>query len=358
MADVNGAPSDTRSIAGVRRLRWGEWRDCTYGGAMTATMNTIGVDVTYEDVMGMSGACYRICMQDNWDPSAGMPQCGYDVETPLNLALGIEPYGISDEDERRDKVIECVDKGVPVLCCGQRGAPEWGIIAGYARGGRAFYGRTYFDYEGAKDDEVFTEDGYYLADQFPGEYPKALMKFFDRRRQAITPEAALRRSLETCIGTLNQGPGDHGYIRGYQAYELWIRGLEDEGKLAEFPAGENGHHLDQLRDARRCAQVYLGRCLDLLHSDNRKRLEQAAGLFATMSDKLMAIAPYEGTEHSFNGRAEDWGMGKRREFAGVLRQVCAMEREVEGVFRMILDDWDVDVGRQLFLQSGDNYFSH
>lgn len=55
--------------------------------------------------MGMSGACYRICMQDGWDPSAGMPQCGYDVETPLYRALGFEPYGIAAEDERRRKVL-------------------------------------------------------------------------------------------------------------------------------------------------------------------------------------------------------------------------------------------------------------
>ena len=341
MTDVDVVSNGTRSIVGVRRLRWGEWRDCSYGGAVTAIMNMIGVDVTYEDVMGMSGACYRICMQDSWDPSAGMPQCGYDVETPLYRALGFEPYGIPDEDKRRQKVIECVDKGVPVLCCGQRGAPEWGIIAGYAKGGEVFFGRTYFDYEGAKEGEVFTEDGYYLADKFPGQYPEALMKFFDRRREPISPQAALRQSLETCIGTLNQGPGDYGYIRGYQAYELWIRGLEDEGKFTEFPAGTNGYHLDQLRDARRCAHVYLGKCLELLHNDNRTRLERAAGLFITMSEKLMTIAPYEGTESSFNGKVEDWGIGKRREFAALLREACAMEREVEGEFRMILDDWDL-----------------
>ena len=340
MADADAVPGGARSIPGVRRLRWGEWRDCTFGGAVTAIVSTIGVHVTYEDVMGMSGACYRICMQDGWDPSAGMPQCGYDVETPLYRALGFEPYGIADEDERRRKVVECVDKGVPVLCCGQRGAPENSVICGYARGGEVFFGRTYFDYQGAKEGEVFTEDEYYLADRFPGEYPEGLMKFFDRRCEPIPPLAALRQSLETCIGTLNQGPGDYGYIRGYQAYDLWIRGLEDEGKFPEFPAGTNGYHLDQLRDARRCAHVYLGKCLELLHNDNRTRLERAAGLFIAMFEKLKTIAPYEGTESSFNGKAEDWGIGKRREFAALLREVCAMEREVEDEFRMILDHWD------------------
>ena len=325
-----------KSIEGVPRLKWGEWRDCSYGGAVTVVMNTIGVDVTYEAVMGMSGACYRICLQDNWDPSAGMPQCGYDVETPLHRALGFERYTIPDEDERRQTVMECVDKGIPVLCCGQRAEPEWGVITGYTKEGEVFFGRTYFDYNGASESEVFTEDEYYLADKFPG----YMMAFFDRRCEPISSRAALKQSLETCIGSLNQGPGQHGYIRGYQAYELWIRGLEDEGKFAEFPAGTNGYHLDLLRDARRCAYLYLGQSLELLPSENGERLEKAAGIFRAMFDKLMTIAPYEGTETSFNGRVEDWGMSKRREFAALLRETCAMEREVEGEFRKMLSDWD------------------
>ena len=336
MADVDAVSDGSKSIKGVRRLRWGEWRDCSYAGAATVAMNTIGVGVTYEDVMGMSGACYRISMKDDWDPSAGMPQCGYDVETPLHRALAFERYGISDENERRHKAMECIDEGIPVLCCGQRAEPEWGLIAGYAKGGEVFFGRTYFDYNGASESEIFTEDRYFLADKFPG----YMMTFFDKRCEPISPRAALKRSLETCIGSLNQGPGQHGYIRGYQAYELWVRGLEDESKFTEFPAGTNGYHLDQLRDARRCAHVYLGSCLELLRNESRTRLEKALGLFRAMFGKLMTIAPYEGTESSFNGRLEDWGMCKRREFAELLRESCAMEREAEAEFRMILDDWD------------------
>lgn len=152
-------------IAGIRRLRWGEWRDCSYGGAISALMNAIGVEVTYEKVMGLSGACYRICMKEDWCPSTGMPQCGYDVETPLYRALGFAPYGIADEAGRRQKVIECVDKGIPVLCCGQRAEPEWGLITGYTNQGEVFFGRTYFDYSGAAAKETFSEDGYYLAEK-------------------------------------------------------------------------------------------------------------------------------------------------------------------------------------------------
>jgi len=328
-----------RSIAGVRRLRWGEWRDCTYGGAITALMNTVGVEVTYEEVMGLSGACYRICMKEDWCPSAGMPQCGYDVETPLYRALGFAPYSIADESERRQKIKECLGKGIPVLCCGQRAEPEWGIITGYAKGEEVFFGRTYFDYAGAKESEVFTEDEYYLADRFPGQYPEALMKFFDKRCEAISPKEALKQSLETCIGTLRQGPGDHGHVRGYEAYELWVRGLEDEATFDEFPAGTNGYHIDMLQDARRCAYIYLEQGLELVSHSNRGRLGKAVELFRSMFDGLMAFAPYQGTDRSFNGRLEDWGMDRRRELAAVLRELCAMERQVEATFQTILGEW-------------------
>jgi hypothetical protein len=33
-------------------------------------------------------------------------------------------------------------------------------------------------------------------------------------------------------------------------------------------------------------------------------------------------------------------MGKRKEFANVLRELCALERQVEIEFRAMLDEWD------------------
>lgn len=165
------------------------------------------------------------------------------------------------------------------------------------------------------------------------------MVFFDRRCEAISPEEALRQSLAACIGTLNQGPGEYGYVRGYEAYALWIRGLEDEGKFEVFPAGTNGYHLDVLRDARRCAYLYLEESLDLAPSVHRGRLQEAAQSFRTMFDRLMDFVPYEGTATSFNGRPEEWHMDRRRQLAAVLRELCGMERQVETLFQAILEQW-------------------
>lgn len=325
------------SIPGVPELKWGEWRDCTFCGALTVLFNTIGVDVTYEQVMGLSGACYRICMKEDWCPSAALPQTGYDVETPLYRALGFEPYGIDDPEARRQKIVECIGKGIPVLCGDQRVEMEWGLITGYVNGGEAFFGRTYFDFMGAKPEETFTDDRYFLADKFPG----FAVRFFDKRCDSLSPKDALKQSLEVCVGTLNQGPfEEHGYFHGYQAYDLWIRVLES-GKTFPELAGKNGFHIGTLRDARRSAYLYLEQSLDLLDGENRARLERAASLFKTMFDRLVGFAPlsYVNNENCWQLKDGEWDMPRRMEQATLLREISAMERQVEAEFRAILDHW-------------------
>jgi RNA polymerase sigma factor (sigma-70 family) len=325
------------SIKGVPELKWGEWRDCTFCGAVTVLFNTIGVDVTYEQVMGLSGACYRICMREDWCPSAALPQCGYDVETPLYRALGFQPYAIDDPEARRRKIVECIDKGLPVPCGDQRVEMEWGLITGYANNGEAFFGRTYFDFMGAKAEETFTDDSYFLADKFPG----FAVVFLDKRCDPLSPKDALRQSLEVCIGTLNQSPWEeYGYFHGYQAYDLWVRVLESGKTFDEF-AGKNGFHIGTLRDARRCAYLYLQQSLDLLHGENRARLERAVHLFKTMFDSLVKFAPlsYVNNETCWQLKDGDWDMPKRMDQARLLREIRAMEGQVEVEFRAILDDW-------------------
>lgn len=67
-------------IDGVPMLKWGEWRDCTYGGTLALIFDVIGIETSYEEIMGLSGSCYKIIMADNWDPGSEMPQVGVNCE--------------------------------------------------------------------------------------------------------------------------------------------------------------------------------------------------------------------------------------------------------------------------------------
>lgn len=63
-------------IDGIPMLKWGEWKDNSYCGCVTALLNAAGIQVSYEDVMGLSGVCWQAIMRDDWDPSSQMPQNG------------------------------------------------------------------------------------------------------------------------------------------------------------------------------------------------------------------------------------------------------------------------------------------
>ena len=190
-------------IDGIPMLRWGEWKDCTYGGALALIFDAMGVQTGYEELMGLSGSCYKAIMGEDWDPSSEMPQVGVNCEDNAPRALGIRAYGLKDEKKRDANVMKCLDSGIPVLACGQRAAPEWTVLTGYEKtgGSTKFFGRTYFDYEGAPEDEIFTGNAYYLANQYPGEYPPALLRFYDKRRKPLPP----RKALRVFPGNLHQG---------------------------------------------------------------------------------------------------------------------------------------------------------
>jgi len=58
-----------RYIDGAAALGWDiPWRNCTYSGCAALLLNTMGIDVTYEQIMGLTGSCFRASMAYGWDP--------------------------------------------------------------------------------------------------------------------------------------------------------------------------------------------------------------------------------------------------------------------------------------------------
>ena len=54
----------------IMKLDWGQNMDCTWAGALYAALKYLGEDISYEQIMGLSGACYRFGFTDVWDWSA------------------------------------------------------------------------------------------------------------------------------------------------------------------------------------------------------------------------------------------------------------------------------------------------
>jgi len=366
-------------IDGVPMLKWGEWKDCTYGGTLALIFDVIGVNTSYEQIMGLSGSCYKAIIGDDWDPSSEMPQVGINCENNAPKALGIEAYCLNDEQERDNNVTKNLDNGFPVLVCGQRGAPEWTVLTGYEKfenrvfkpgfwsfptatpsesgyagpdqipiKGKAdykhgdtlkFFGRTYFDYEIAPKDESYTDNQYYFANQYPGEYPAGLLRFYDRKCEPLEPKTALKVSLETCIKTFEPTQGH--YKQGYDAYDVLISGFELDDAYYKAKCQNDQYHIGSLQDARRAAYVYLAASAGLLNGENKTKLTEAAALYKEMLDNLLAAIPYEKTSSVFNGSADPaWSTAQRRDLAAALRKNKELEKEVRAIIRDILDHWD------------------
>ena len=115
--------------------------DCTWAGALYAALTYMGEPCTYQQLMGLSGACYRICFTDIWDFSCTDALVAYDYAEPLYRALGYTPIWADRLDkepmkEERLAIMEDIRNGKPVLAINLRVAPEWGVITGYLDNGR------------------------------------------------------------------------------------------------------------------------------------------------------------------------------------------------------------------------------
>lgn len=69
-------------LKNVIRVSWGEGMECPWGGALYGALKYMGESYMYHQIMGTSGACYRICFTDVWDYSCTDALVAFDYATP------------------------------------------------------------------------------------------------------------------------------------------------------------------------------------------------------------------------------------------------------------------------------------
>ena len=330
-------------ISGVPVLKWGQWKDDTYSGALSLLLQIAGEDVTYEQVMGWSGSCYRVCQKEDLCPSGALPQIGWVDMVNVDNAVGRHCYSVKHKKNKRKLnrlLMDSIQKGVPALCGHPRVEDEYGIICGYRKKPfRKFlvYGRSYFDYERPPQNQIFTEDEYFHADNYPGWQ----LELYAKKGEPIPPRQALKASLEACIKIYTQEPTEKwaieaGYKFGDSAYAIWIDKLANpEGALFEYD-GKLNHHLRALMDARRAASIYLGQSCDLLRGANQNKLAQVAALYGKMTQTLLRVKAYETEECS----QFVWSEADRASLSEALRQIREWETQVRVIVQEILDSWE------------------
>nr|HML47580.1 helix-turn-helix transcriptional regulator [Clostridia bacterium] len=132
---------------------FGQGMECSWAAALTAALQALGARTAYAEVMGVSGACYRLAFcSPGWDYSAVDGLVAYDYATPGFAAFGYTPAQYcriekADRAEHRLRMMKEIRNNMPILGINLRVAPEWGVICGYAKAGEDLFCRTKYDAE-------------------------------------------------------------------------------------------------------------------------------------------------------------------------------------------------------------------
>ncbi len=135
-------------LEGVSTLGWGKDVECTFFGALDATLRFLKEPVDYTYLMGVSAAAFRFSFhQPDWCPSS--PDAAVN-ETYAWQALKVVGYKgqflnteMIGQKEINQTIRDEIDKGIPVVAIDMVQVADWGVVTGYQNG--KLICRSYWD---------------------------------------------------------------------------------------------------------------------------------------------------------------------------------------------------------------------
>jgi len=269
-------------------------KESSVHAAQEAVMRAMGEDVSYDDLLGVSGLAFRMQVhRQGLCPSSPHAFCGYHcVERSLEaLPWEAKVFEVKPEDaegvrETRAAVVESIERGAPV----QYGREEDGVIIGYDKGGEEWLCLHPLR-DGGERPFVETE------------WPWGILVFTQRKtRTTPTRElaaAALAQAVE--MARLRECAG---YMLGFAAWEHYARvvaGLGQTGDEARRKAMQgNAWIYECLAQYRACAARYLTGVASLFDAAQASHINAAAALYDELASRVLTepgrccvtVAPY------------------------------------------------------------------
>ena len=293
-------------INGFQRASWGgaTGRQISVVAVFALVSEAFGDDADYDFLMGASGAAFRVQMSiGQLCPSSPHANCGLECRSRAIRAWGRDVTSIdtSDKqaparDEARRRVVESIDRGIPVIA----DAEECSLIVGYSAEGlivRKYSARR---------------EGYEPLDGWPWSIGVVAAE-----RRPPEPAQLVVDSLRTAIDWWNTTACD-GYACGAHAYEHWIEQLRDDAAFAAMEPDKlfssalgNAFMFDALADARGAAANYLAAVADTMADSGASACARAASAEYAQLERLLrenrSLAPYPWEL----AQTTDWSLGMR-----------------------------------------------
>ena len=341
---------------------FGDGMECSWAAALTASLQTMNIKTTYDHVMGVSGACYRLAFASpDWDYSSVDGLVAYDYATPGFAAFGYSPeqYGHiekADRVEHRQKIMKEIRSNMPVLGINLRVAPEWGVICGYEKEGEDLFCRTKYDKQTIENDSEFMKGSpifdsvsisnpynYLSVDNWP-----FLLCYFSQKKNSPTPKKNLLASLKIFIDCAKKDR-ERGYFMGFKAYEIWADDLKDDSfyETCDDEQMARRFSVDQfcilsLLDARKSAYLYLKNGVTLFESTLFTKIVE---LFAKVFGISQEIHKMLDSGKSLNGvkSREFWTLEKRHKQADALNEMLLLEQEALTLATDFVAQYEVNI---------------
>ena len=307
-----GAEQHSRILDGIEDLdiKSGE---CMFAGSLAACMKYMGEQATYDYVMGVSGAAFRLLWHPYWCASnSDVLLLGAEPARRAFAALGygyefLLDYGRTDPANTREalrrKIVDSIGRDRPVIAVGVVGPPLCGVVAGYQDNGNVLLGRSYF-HDGSA--------GYYRkADWYEGCHGLILI---GEKHDPPPRRDVLRDALRWAL-SLAHRPKREGRVSGLAAYSAWTDALQRD---EEFPSADldiltfqchvgTSVTLAALRDARRSAANFLSTMADV-DDVAGEHLRQAADAYEKeghLLEDAIKLAPFSWTTQGPRPGASD-----------------------------------------------------
>ena len=315
------------------------------------------VQCTYSFLVGVSGAAAFLSWKEGWhgdnvalfymDADAGAVERRIFQATGYTYEVVMKEEGRDNEAIFRERIIQSIDRGVPILAYGVIGPPEPSIVTGYDDGGDVLIGWNFFQNFPEFNAGVEFEDA---AEGQPSGYFRKRDWFQDTENLLIIGEKLPTKpslpeiSRETLHWLLNvtrtprvrPEPDEPEWYRdrhnGLAAYDAWADHLlRDAEWPAEDEATLRAHHrvhedaVGSLAEARWYGSVFLAEIAEHFAAAPNYRgasgsVLHAAACYAAEHDlmwQLWELAGGIGNPDAFRAMADP---AKRRAMAGIVRQ--------------------------------------
>lgn len=304
-------------IESIPRMEWGKHRDTSFVRSAQLTLNALGGNYSYEFLMGICGAAFRLHFHPDWCPSAADVTTGFDVSKVLFRSLAykcklhtIDDQSFDDIKELYEEIIDQINRGIPIVAINLKEIPVWGVITGYLKNRPGILCRTYFD-ESAQ---------YSLAEHAPW-----LSFFIEDKRKSLESQELFQNSLAIAV-ELARTSSFEQYFGGFNAFEMWINELNRHSLLIRYGAFEehevNLTLLYNLLDARRAAVTYLE------EMNNKHPLQRGKMIIANYSKVLGLLDELANSElPPYDAGKEKWTPKIIGQQVDVLSQIKDLEKE-------------------------------